>query len=374
MMFAPIDFIGIPPIFGWQGIVPANAKELAAASTDLITTKLINLRTVFDEFDAEGFAGNLDSAMDEITDEIVAETAAKHAPEMWAGLNPTIQAQIKTMLRAEIEAVSVKILADMGEKIEDLLDLKEIVVETAHRDRALIGEMFQTIGVEEFKFIKKSGLYFGFLFGVFQLGAWILFPAWWVLPLFGFFVGYATNYLAIKLIFEPAHPKKYGPVTVQGLFHKRQAAVSKEFSTMVSRDILNTDNMVATMSTGKAGDTLFAIVDKHIGVMLEKYQKNPMTAAMVPADKWPEIQVEVFKRIREELPKPGGFLHIFVSRAIDIYGELLDRMSELDPESFEGVLRPAFQKDEWKLILAGGILGLGAGILQVLYLFGDQLA
>ena len=54
MMFSPIDFVGIPPILGWQGIVPANAKELAAASTDLITTKLINLRTVFDEFDADG--------------------------------------------------------------------------------------------------------------------------------------------------------------------------------------------------------------------------------------------------------------------------------------------------------------------------------
>ena len=33
-------------------------------------------------------------------------------------------------------------------------------------DRALIGEMFQTVGVEEFKFIKRSGAYFGFLFGV----------------------------------------------------------------------------------------------------------------------------------------------------------------------------------------------------------------
>jgi hypothetical protein len=48
-------------------------------------------------------------------------------------------------------------------------------------------------------------------------------------------------------------------------------------------------------------------------------------------------------------------------------------MVNLDPESFEGVLRPAFQQDEWKLIVAGAVLGLGAGVLQVLYMFQDML-
>jgi len=373
MMFYPLNFIGIPPVFGWQGVVPAHAKELAAKSTDIITTKLINLRMVFDEFDAEGFSGNLDTALEELTDEIIKETAEKYAPDQWKQMPDPVKAQIRTMLRSEIQAVSVKILADMGACIEDLIDLKEIVVETAHRDRALIGEMFQTTGSAEFKFIKISGLYFGFLFGVVQLAVWLFYPAWWVLPFFGFFVGYVTNWLAIKLIFEPKNPTKIGPFTVQGLFHKRQKEVAKEFATLVSSEILNTDNMVKQMSTGAPGKKLYGITEKHIGELLEKYQKNPMTAALAPGADWNEIRSEINVRIREELPKPGGFLYIFVGRAIDVYGELLTRMTALDSESFEGVLRPAFQKDEWKLILAGGVLGLAAGIAQVVYLFGDQV-
>ena len=39
-----------------------------------------------------------------------------------------------------------------------------------------------------------------------------------------------------------------------------------------------------------------------------------------------------------------------------------------------GVLRPAFQQDEWKLILAGAALGLVAGGFQVVYVFGGTLA
>jgi hypothetical protein len=33
-------------------------------------------------------------------------------------------------------------------------------------------------------------------------------------------------------------------------------------------------------------------------------------------------------------------------------------------------LRPVFQKDEWKLVLAGGVIGTGIGALQVVLLFG----
>jgi len=374
MMFYPINFVGFAqPYLGWQGIVPRHAKALAARSTEIITEKLINLKTVFESFDAEQFSGNLDTAMDELTEQVIAETATKYAPEMWAKMPKPVQQQVKTMLRGEIQQVSVKILAEMGEQIEEIIDLKAIVVETAHRDRALIGEMFQTVGAQEFKFIKNSGAYFGLLFGIIQLFAWLAYSAWWVLPFFGFFVGYATNWLAIKLIFEPKEPKKFGPFTVQGLFHKRQAGVAKEFATMVSSEILNTENMVKKMSTGEAGEQLFGIVDRHVGEMIDRYAANPMFASLVPAGEWGNIRTELKQRVREELPKEGGFLYIFVGKAIDVYGELFSRMTELDSESFEGILRPAFQQDEWKLIVAGAVLGLGAGVLQVLYLFGDQL-
>jgi hypothetical protein len=48
----------------------------------------------------------------------------------------------------------------------------------------------------------------------------------------------------------------------------------------------------------------------------------------------------------------------------------MERMSVMAADDFEGVLRPAFKQDEWKLILAGAVLGLGAGILQIVFLFG----
>ncbi len=75
----------------------------------------------------------------------------------------------------------------------------------------------------------------------------------------------------------------------------------------------------------------------------------------------------------KEWPKPGGFFHTFSGEAVDLQGELESRMAALDRPSYEGVLRPAFQQDEWKLILAGAVLGATAGILQLVYIFGDAM-
>jgi hypothetical protein len=40
-------------------------------------------------------------------------------------------------------------------------------------------------------------------------------------------------------------------------------------------------------------------------------------------------------------------------------------MQEMTTEEFEGVLRPVFEQDEWKLIAIGAVLGFLVGELQV---------
>ena len=48
---------------------------------------------------------------------------------------------------------------------------------------------------------------------------------------------------------------------------------------------------------------------------------------------------------------------------------LKERMEALTPEEFQGILRPAFQADEWKLVAIGGLLGLATGFVQLFGVF-----
>jgi len=74
------------------------------------------------------------------------------------------------------------------------------------------------------------------------------------------------------------------------------------------------------------------------------------------------------KRIFSDSEKYVSYLHKYADEALHIGDDLCEKMRNLSPEEFENVLRPAYQQDEWKLILVGAILGMGAGFLQLYFI------
>ena len=42
MMFWPLEPIGWPPLLGWQGVIPAKARQMAEITVDLMTQRLIS--------------------------------------------------------------------------------------------------------------------------------------------------------------------------------------------------------------------------------------------------------------------------------------------------------------------------------------------
>lgn len=374
MMFHPIEFFGIPPYLGWQGVIPANALRLAKVSNSLITEKLLSLRELFDEtFNADSFTGKLGAVIDDVTEQIIDEVANKHAKAMWDNAGEFMQNKVRQQVRAEVVQVSHAIALDMADDIDSIMDIERTVLEAIEHQKALMGEMFYEVGRQEFKFIERSGLYFGFLFGIVQMVVWVLYPAPWILPAAGFGVGYMTNWIAIKLVFAPREPVRVGPITVQGLFHKRQPEVAEAFGRIVATRVLNADNIVRTVMEGDGAARMNEIVEHRVGELIAKYEAHPMAKLVLPEDQRPALRAELLDRIKTEWPKPGGFFHRFAGESVDLHGELERRMKALDRESYEGVLRPAFQQDEWKLIAAGAVLGTAAGVLQLVYIFGEAM-
>jgi hypothetical protein len=99
-----------------------------------------------------------------------------------------------------------------------------------------------------------------------------------------------------------------------------------------------------------------------------------MAAMVLPSQEEREaLRRDIKERTRADIAKPGGILHTFAAKAVDIRDNLERRMKALPSDQFEGVLRPAFQQDEWKLIVAGAVLGGVAGILQLVYIFGQEV-
>lgn len=376
MLFYPVEFRGFGGWLGWQGIIPANAERVAAKVVKLITQKLINLGDLFRNFAGGDFLQHAAGAIDQTTAIVIEEISTRYAPALWSSLDEASRQQIRDAVRSEVEATAVRLLDDLAENVEDIIDLRSTVVEAIQRDRALLGRIFLCVGHKEFLFIENCGAFFGFLFGLILMFLWYLFPSWWLLPVAGFAVGYATNWVALRMIFEPKEPKKIGPFTIQGLFHKRQQEVADAFALIVADQVINADNIIATVTSGNGNMVVQGIVEKHVDALLEKHQDHPAAAMALATTgmQMADIRTELVVRVNAELPRPGGLLFVFADKAVDIRDMLFSRMSVLDAHSFEGLLRPAFQHDEWKLIVAGGLLGFLAGWAQVVFVFAEMLA
>ena len=70
--------------------------------------------------------------------------------------------------------------------------------------------------------------------------------------------------------------------------------------------------------------------------------------------------------ILADLPRLIPASYEYTEEAMRIRPTIAQKLRELPPNDFEGVLHPVFQEDEFKLILVGGVLGFVAGLLQVL--------
>jgi uncharacterized membrane protein YheB (UPF0754 family) len=83
-----------------------------------------------------------------------------------------------------------------------------------------------------------------------------------------------------------------------------------------------------------------------------------------------DIKELIVRDMVRQMPSRLRNLYDFTDKAFDIEGIMREKLQALPPEDFVGVLRPAFEEEEFKLILVGAILGGLAGLAQLFLVFG----
>ena len=385
MTFYPIEFYGfkvkqmVEPVgfkregitqIGWQGLIPAKAHHMAEVAVELITSKLINVEEQFGKIDPDLVAEEMAPHLEALSREIIEEAMAESFPLIWNNLPKSRKNKIFDSAEKAFPEVIRDIMTDIKENINDVLDLKKLVVHELVSDKRLLNQIFLRCGAKEFKFIERSGFYFGFLFGLVQMVIWYFFPYWWILPVGGVVVGWLTNKLALKLIFEPKNPIKIGPVVIQGLFMKRQMEVAAEYAKIVAQNIITSKNVFLTIFKGHGAEKLVGVVREHVREGVDKAAgfNRSLIQLATGTKKYEAVKEIACERFVKELPNSITHMFDYAEEALDVENTLRDKMQELSPEEFEGVLRPAYQQDEWKLILTGAILGGVAGCLQIPFL------
>ncbi len=368
MMFEPIEFVGWKPYLGWQGIVPRNAERMATIACDTMTSRLLTPRDVFGKLDPDRVAREIESPLLASVEDITREVAAHYQPGLWEMMPERVRSMITDRIKAESPKLVRQIMADIQKNIEKVFDLKEMVVSNLTRDKVLLNRIFREVGANEFRFIAHSGIYFGFALGCVQAVTWALTHSTWVMPVFGGLTGWLTDWLALKMIFNPKHPTRYfGVFEWQGLFLKRRKEVSAEYGRLIAREVITPRNVMDAVLRGPLSDHLFGMVQKHVQRMVDEQSgmAKPVVVFAIGSRQYQEMKKDIAKKVMERLPETMKHAEQYAAQAMDLENTLASKMQDLTPEEFESLLRPAFQQDEWILIAVGAALGFLVGEMQV---------
>lgn len=361
---------------GWQGIVPSRADKMASIAVDKGLSKLGSVADFYRELQPDALAEQLTAVAQEQIRDIVEDLARREHPQLWRSLPPVLRERVHQRVRQQLPEVLHELTEKLGANIEQLLDVKAMVIRYFRARPQLLNTVFQVLGASELRFMQNFGFYFGAPMGAVLVvilhvtGA----PALLVLPLGGVVIGWLVNWIGINLIFAPAYPRWWCPWR-QGLLIKRQPEITEGYAELVAGQIITVANVGDELLSGPHSDRTLQILEDTLRPATDR-ALGPARPALhfVLGDRdYQSLQDSFVAQASTLAPVAFADPAFNAHQSVQVSRFIAKQMAALPPPDFVEMLRAAIKQDEWLLFVHGGALGLFAGLLHIA-IFGTSVA
>ena len=366
MMFRPVEFKGIRPYLGWQGVIPRAAARMASISVDLMLRNIIKPSEMFGLIDVDEMLEKMRPMMSEMVDRMTREVMEELQPTLWGILPEAGKRLLIRRIEDQVPDVLRKMLDELKDNVEEVIDIRAMAVEAMVRDKRLVNKLVRAAGRDAFSFIIRFGVPSGLLLGSLQAVIWYFSKNEWIVPGFGALIGLSTDWLALQMIFRPVRRRRFLFFTWQGLFHSKRPKVTEDYARMMSEELMNPANMLEAMMNGPRSDRFLALIDREINSMIDSRTGplKPLVVLAVGGGKYVSVKKKASAAVIEQM-RSNPELIDDVSTSMNLAPFLKEKMALMDDEQYENLLRPAFKQDEWKIVVVGAVLGFLVGEIQV---------
>jgi uncharacterized membrane protein YheB (UPF0754 family) len=369
MLYRPIEFVGIGP-FGWQGVVPRRAGKTASLTIQMLTDKLLKPEELLEKIDAKQTVEDLREPLTRSIDEMSRELVDQVRPGLWDSLPDVGRTAVKTRMHAAAPRVVDNLLTEMKSDLPRFIDLQYLAVTVLVKNKQQLNDLLQGMGGAALKFIRRSGIYFGFAIGLVQMVAWAFFHNAWIMPAFGFFTGFASDWLALNLIFIPREPKKlFGFIPIHGVLHAQREQVTRDYARILANDLFSADVIFEAVVNGPSSERLFAAIEKEVSAAIDTEAgiAKPLLTLTIGTKRYTELKDSVVQMLLARLPETMAETKDYAAETFDLENLIVEKMNKLTPEQYESILRPVFKDDEMLMVSVGAVLGFLVGELQVVF-------
>ncbi|MEI8073945.1 MAG: DUF445 family protein [Bacteroidota bacterium] len=189
-----------------------------------------------------------------------------------------------------------------------------------------------------------------------------------LIPLISAFIGWFTNWIAIKMLFHPRVPIKVLGITFHGIFPKRQKQFAEKLGKLVSEELLSFSDIEEKISDPKNIEKLMPYVETHIDHFLrvKLAEEMPMISMFIGEKTTNQMKGIFLQELQTLFPKIMENYMGQLEKDLDLEKIVVDKVSRFSSDKLEEILQAIMSKEFRFVEIIGGVLGFVIGLLQVL--------
>jgi uncharacterized membrane protein YheB (UPF0754 family) len=190
---------------------------------------------------------------------------------------------------------------------------------------------------------------------------------WVMLPTVGGAIGWATNYVAIKMLFHPRKPM----MGMQGLLPRRQNELAASVGDVVGNELVPTDELLKGLDGLDLTPHLGELLDQAIAAKLEDVKRIPLVGSLVTPERIAGIRDAVLRQLADKQPILIARFKQILKEKIDIGKIAKEKLAAFDLDRLERIVNQVANKEfraiEWWGLILGFLIGLvQAGVMALL--------
>lgn len=188
-----------------------------------------------------------------------------------------------------------------------------------------------------------------------------------IIPVISAFIGWVTNWVAIKMLFHPREPKRFLGITFHGIFPKRQQQFAEKLGKLVSAEFLSFSDIEQKISSPENLKKIMPMIETHIDDFLRHKLSNEMPIlSMFIGDKTINSLKEVFMKELEILfPQVMKQYAANLKTELDLEHIVIQKVSNFSSDKLEEILYQIMSKEFRFVEIIGAAIGFIIGVVQV---------
>ncbi|MGQ0739774.1 MAG: DUF445 domain-containing protein [Bacteroidota bacterium] len=189
-----------------------------------------------------------------------------------------------------------------------------------------------------------------------------------LVPLISAFIGWITNWIAIKMLFHPREPKKILGISFHGIFPKRQQQFAEKLGKIVSNEFLSFADIEQKISDPGNLKKIMPMIERNVDDFLRVRLADEMPViSMFIGDRTIERMKAAFmKEIETLFPKVMKQYAANLKSELDLEHIVIQKVSAFSSDKLEEMLYQIMSKEFRFVEFIGAVIGFIIGVVQVL--------